>query len=116
MDLICSRNDPLRAPRRAPRVQKWVGDANPVNLGQLDHYVVFGTESGAVQDFQRGLTCLIGGKSIPLGFQSLRGLCSRCIQKFLVTSVYLKLCIRVTQGMFQFRVEGIASKIYHTAC
>ena len=47
---ICSLNDLLRA----PKVQKWVRNAYPVNLGQLDHHVVFGTKSGAVKDFQRG--------------------------------------------------------------
>ena len=53
-DLICSKNGLLRAARRAPKVQKWAGDAYPVNIGQFDHYVVFGTKSGAEQDFQRG--------------------------------------------------------------
>ena len=41
----------------APKVQKWVSDANPVNIGQLDHYVVFGTKYGAIQGFQRGKKC-----------------------------------------------------------
>ena len=36
------------------RVQKWVSDAYPVNMGQLDQYVVFGTKSGAIQDFRTG--------------------------------------------------------------
>ena len=43
----------------APKVQKWVSDANPVNIGELDHYVVFGTKSGVIQGFQRGQKCFI---------------------------------------------------------
>ena len=42
------------------RFKKCVSDAYSVMLGQLDHYVVFGTKSGAVQDFQRGKKCQIG--------------------------------------------------------
>ena len=41
------------------KVQKWVSDANPVNIGELDHYVVFGTKSGVIQGFQRGQKCFI---------------------------------------------------------
>ena len=63
---ICSYNGPLGAPRRASKVWKWVGDAYPVNMGQLDHLVVFGTKSGAAQDFQRGKKCPRGFKQTPL--------------------------------------------------
>ena len=42
--------------------QKWASDGNLVNIGQLDHYVVFGTKSGAVQDFQKGKKCHTGVK------------------------------------------------------
>ena len=59
-DFICSYNGPLGTLRGAAKVQKWVSDSHPVNIGQLDHYVVFGTKSGAVQDFQRGKKCQIG--------------------------------------------------------
>ena len=52
----------------APKVQKCVSDANPVNIGQLDHYVVFGTKSGALQDFQRDKKGTIGVKQTPLTF------------------------------------------------
>ena len=45
-------NGPLGAPMGAQKVWKWVGDACPVDMGQLDHCVVLGTKSGAVQDFQ----------------------------------------------------------------
>ena len=40
-------------PGEAPKVQKSVSDAYPGNIGHLDHYVVFGTQSGAVQDKTR---------------------------------------------------------------
>ena len=43
-----------------PKVKNWVSDAWSEGLVQLDHNVVFGTKSGAVQDFQRGKKCLIG--------------------------------------------------------
>ena len=43
--------EPIEGPQK---VQKWASDAYPVNIGQFDHYVVFGTKSGAEQDFQRG--------------------------------------------------------------
>ena len=36
------------------RVKKRVSDTDLVNIGQLDHYVVFGTKFGPVQDVQRG--------------------------------------------------------------
>ena len=36
------------------RVKKRVSDTDLVNIGQLDHYVVFGTKFGPVKDFQRG--------------------------------------------------------------
>ena len=39
----------LGVPRGGPKVQKGVSGASSVNIGQLDHYVVFGTKSGAVQ-------------------------------------------------------------------
>ena len=38
---IGSYNGPSGAPRGAPKVWKWVGDAYPVNMGQLDHHVGF---------------------------------------------------------------------------
>ena len=44
----------LGVPRGGPKVQKGVSGASSVNIGQLDHYVVFGTKSGAVRDFLRG--------------------------------------------------------------
>ena len=34
-NMICSKNGLLRAPRRAPEVQKLVSDAYPVNIDQL---------------------------------------------------------------------------------
>ena len=49
----------------AQKVWKWVGDACPVDMGQLDHCVVLGTKSGAVQDFQWGKKCPIGVKQTP---------------------------------------------------
>ena len=51
---------PFWAPRRAPMAQKWVSDAYLVMLGQLDQYVVFGTKSNVIQDFQRGKSALFG--------------------------------------------------------
>ena len=42
---------PFGIPFEALEVQKWTNDAYPANIGQLDHYVVFGTKSGAIQDF-----------------------------------------------------------------
>ena len=44
--------------KRGLNVQKWVSDAYPENTCQLDHCVVFGTKSGAVQNFQRGKSAL----------------------------------------------------------
>ena len=49
---------PYGAPRWATKVQKWVSDTYLVNIGQLAHYVVFGTKFGAVLDFQRGKSAL----------------------------------------------------------
>ena len=50
----------------ALKVQKLVSDAFLVNIGQLDHFMVFGTKSGALQPFQRGKTCPIGVKQTPV--------------------------------------------------
>ena len=47
-------------PKRAPMAQKWVSDVYLVMLGQLDQYVVFGTKSNVIQDFQRGKSALFG--------------------------------------------------------
>ena len=44
---------------------KSVSDAYPGNIGHLDHYVVFGTQSGAVQDIQMGKNCSVGAKQTP---------------------------------------------------
>ena len=52
-------------PGEAPKVQKSVSDAYPDNIGHLDHYVVFGTQSGAVQDIQMGKNCSLGAKQTP---------------------------------------------------
>ena len=52
-------------PGGAPKVQQSVSDANPGNIGHLDHYVVFGTQSGAVQDIQMGKNCSLGAKQTP---------------------------------------------------
>ena len=51
--------------RRVPMGQKWASDGNLVNIGQLDHYVVFGNKSGAVHDFQKGKKCHTGVKETP---------------------------------------------------
>ena len=59
---ICSYSGLLGIRRGTPKVWKWVSDAYPINMGQLDHHVVFGTKSGAIQDFQRGKKCPIGVK------------------------------------------------------
>ena len=48
------------------RSGKWVSDAYLPDMGQLDHHVVFGTKSGAIQDFQRGKKHPIGVKQTPL--------------------------------------------------
>ena len=37
------------------RVKKRVSDTDLVNIGQLDHYVVFGTKFGPVHDFAKKL-------------------------------------------------------------
>ena len=58
--------DILESPGGGPKVYKWVTDALPVLIGQLDPYVVFGTKFGAAQDFQRGKKCSIGVKQTPL--------------------------------------------------
>ena len=55
------------SPRRAPMGQKWASNANLVNIGQLDQYVVFGTKSGAVQDFQSGKKYHTGVKQTHAG-------------------------------------------------
>ena len=62
---VCSYIGLWEAPRRAPKILKGVSDANPVNIGQLDHFMVFRTKSIALQDFQRGKTCPIGVKQTP---------------------------------------------------
>ena len=54
-------------PRRVPMGHKWASDGNLVNIGQLDHYVVFGTKSGAIHDFQTGKKCHTGVKETPSG-------------------------------------------------
>ena len=59
-------NGPSGAPRGAQKVQIWVSDAYPVHIGQLGHYVVFGTKSGALQDFQRDKKGTIEVKQTPL--------------------------------------------------
>ena len=55
---ICSHNGLLGTPRRAPKDWKWVSDAYLAKMGQLDYHLVFGTKSGALQDFQRGKNIL----------------------------------------------------------
>ena len=60
LDLLI--NGLLGAPRRAPKVLKWVSDTYLVKIGQLDHFMVFGPKSRALKDFQRGKTCSIGVK------------------------------------------------------
>ena len=47
--------------------QKWVSDAYLVHIGQLDNYEVFGTKSGAMQEFQRGKKRLRGVNQTPSG-------------------------------------------------
>ena len=44
----------LGALRGAPNLQKWTSDDFPVNICQLDYYVVFGAQSGLLQDLERG--------------------------------------------------------------
>ena len=53
-------------PGGAPKVPKSVSDAYPGNIGQLEHYVVFGTQSGAVQDIQMGKNCSLVAKQTPV--------------------------------------------------
>ena len=64
-DLIFTSNGRLGVPRRAPMVQRWVSDAYLVTIDQLDHYLVFGTKSGAIPDLQSDKTCPIGVKQAP---------------------------------------------------
>ena len=64
---ICSYIGLLGVPRGGLKVRKGASGASSVNIGQLDHYVVFGTKSGAIQDFQRGKKCPVGVKQTPLG-------------------------------------------------
>ena len=64
-DFICSYNGLLGTLRGTPKVWKWVSDAYPTNMGQLDHHVVFGTKSGAIQDFQRGKKVSYRGQADP---------------------------------------------------
>ena len=47
-------------------LQKLTSYAYPVNIGQLDYYVVFGTQSGLLQDLQRGKQCPIGVEQTPI--------------------------------------------------
>ena len=54
-------------PRRVPMGQKWASDGNLVNIGQLDHIVVFGTKSGAIHDFRKDKKCHTGVKETPSG-------------------------------------------------
>ena len=56
----------LWGPRGTPKVRKWVTGAYSVNMGQLDHHVVFGTKCVALQDFQRGKKCPLGVKQTPV--------------------------------------------------
>ena len=51
---------------RTLKVLKWVSEGYPENIGQLNHYVVFGTKPGALQDFQRGKKSLQGSSRPPL--------------------------------------------------
>ena len=51
--------------KKAPKVQKLFSVAYLVNMGQLDHFMVFVTKSSVLQDFQRGKTCPIGVKQTP---------------------------------------------------
>ena len=60
------KKGPLGATRGAQKVQKWVSDAYPGNIGQLDHSVVFGIQSGAVQDIRMGKNCSVGAKQTPI--------------------------------------------------
>ena len=42
-----------------------------LTFASWDHYVLFGTKYGAVQDFQQGKKCLIGVKETPLDITPL---------------------------------------------
>ena len=64
--LICSYMDLWEYPGGPKRSKKEVSCAFPVNIGQLDCYIVFGIKSGAVQDIQRGKKCPLGVKQTPL--------------------------------------------------
>ena len=44
-------NGCLGAPEGFQWAKKWASDGNLVNIGQLDHCVVFGTKSGAIHAF-----------------------------------------------------------------
>ena len=57
---------PFGSSKGGPKLQLWISDAYPVNIGHLDHYVVFGTQSGLLQDFQKGKQCHMGVKQNPL--------------------------------------------------
>ena len=56
----------LMTSREGPKVPKWVSDIYFVNIGHLDHHVVFGTKFGIVQDFQRGKKGPIWVQQTPL--------------------------------------------------
>ena len=60
------KKSPPGATRGAEKVQKWVSDAYPGNIGQLDHYVVFETQSGAVKDILMVKNCSVGAKQTPV--------------------------------------------------
>ena len=60
------KKGPLGATRGAEKVQKWVSDAYSGNIGQLDHYVVFETQSGAVKDILMVKNCSVGAKQTPV--------------------------------------------------
>ena len=62
---ICSYNGFLEPPGGPQLSKKWFKSASPVIVGHLDHYVVFGTKSGAEEDFQRGKKLLLGVKQNP---------------------------------------------------
>ena len=52
---ISSYKGILEAPRGAPKLQKWTSDDYPVNICQLDYYVVLGAQSGLLQDLELSL-------------------------------------------------------------
>ena len=55
--LIFSNNVILWVPRRAQKVQNQVCEVFIVYISRLDHHVVFLTQYGAIQDFQRSKNC-----------------------------------------------------------